>query len=200
MVRKPTGHCLHPDPPAPKGAVVKPWCIMLMLNVGLLTSGHFVMSSKFVIVRMLQRSLGCHPLGRFIVQHFRKQIQRLRVKGSAHCSAQGLWFPLWKDVTVIWERCDIGPRVFIGGPEKPEDLVELINLGISWEQSLLRGHFSKYAPNAPDVDCWAVMLVSQENLRCAVPKSDHFVRVCVKGHLERPCQSEICELDCLKIL
>ena len=127
MVRKPTGHCLHPDPPAPKGAVVKPWCIMLMLNVGpeseqgaskkqgidgqrsnwtsgpscnqkriptrhdfhiqcsmflrvgmektaqghiLLTSGHFVMSSKFVIVRMLQRSLGCHPLGRFIVQHF----------------------------------------------------------------------------------------------------------------------------------
>ena len=50
---------------------------------------------------------------------YRKQIQRLRVKGSAHCSAQGLWFPLWKDVTVIWERCDIGPRVFIGGPEKP---------------------------------------------------------------------------------
>ncbi len=77
----------------------------------------------------------------------------------------------------------------------PEDLEDLVNLGVAREQGLAGAHLGKDAADRPHVDAGGVLAAAEQNLRGAVPEGDDLVGVGAQGDAERAGQAEVGELE-----
>lgn len=83
----------------------------------------------------------------------------------------------------------------VGGGDAPEDLEDLVNLGITSEQRLARAHLGEDAADGPHIDAGGVLAATEQNLRGAVPQRDDLVGVCAERHTEGSREPEIRELE-----
>ena len=81
------------------------------------------------------------------------------------------------------------------GRNSPEDLEDLINLRVAWEQGLSCAHLGEDAADRPHVYSGRVLAASKENLGSAVPQSDDFVGVRTQGNAESTREAEVGELE-----
>ena len=51
----------------------------------------------------------------------------------------------------------------------PENLVDLVDLGVAREHRRLGDHFGEDGSHRPQVERWGVRFAAQEDLRCSVP-------------------------------
>jgi hypothetical protein len=96
--------------------------------------------------------------------------------------------------------------------DEPENLENLVNLGITREQRLAGAHLGKDAADRPHVDAGRVLPAAEQNLGGAVPQCDnlehvrlahltgtlvgqYLVGVCAEGHAKRAGQTKISELE-----
>lgn len=63
-----------------------------------------------------------------------------------------------------------------GSAGAPEDLEQLVDLRVPWEQRPLVHHLRKDAAHGPDVDGGRVVAGAQQDLRRAVPEGHHLHR------------------------
>lgn len=81
--------------------------------------------------------------------------------------------------------------------ELAEDLLnaeELVDLGLSGEESVTVRDFAHDTANRPNVDLLSI-LVTQEELGCPVPSRRDVVREVRAGLLELPCEAEIADFQ-----
>lgn len=94
--------------------------------------------------------------------------------------------------------------------DSPENLEDLVNLGVPGEERLPHRHFRKDTPDGPHVDRGAVVPRAKEDFRGPVPECDdlqgesvgkwedgrggkaYFVGVCSKGDTKGSSETEIC--------
>lgn len=79
--------------------------------------------------------------------------------------------------------------------EKAEDLEDLVDLRVAWEERFPSCHFGEDATDAPHVNTSAVLPAAEENLRRAIPESDDFVRVRAERDSECACEAEISDFE-----
>ena len=65
------------------------------------------------------------------------------------------------------------PDALVGGPQHLEDPADLVDLGLTGEEGALVEQLCEHAPRGPQVDGGAVLVRPQQELRGAVPESDH---------------------------
>jgi hypothetical protein len=59
----------------------------------------------------------------------------------------------------------------------PEDLENLVNFRVAWEEWLLGTHLCKDATHGPHVDAGRVLAASEQNFWCTIPQSDDLVDI-----------------------
>ena len=89
----------------------------------------------------------------------------------------------------------VGPVILVRGTEDLEDLEDLVDLRVAHEERSALDHLSEDAACGPEVDAKTVGLLSEENLRAAVPERDDLVGVRLNWQAERSGQSEVSQLD-----
>ena len=67
---------------------------------------------------------------------------------------QLLWLPLGKVCLVVGELRDPLPKGLVGCAEQPENLENLVNLRVAWEERVTSHHFRNDGANGPHVN-WA---------------------------------------------
>ena len=103
--------------------------------------------------------------------------------------------PLGETALEIGERGHAGPVCFGRSAEDAEDLEDLVNFGVAWEQRLAGGHLSEDAANGPHVDTSGVLATTEQNLGRAVPESDDFVSVGAERDTKSASQTKIGQLQ-----
>ena len=79
--------------------------------------------------------------------------------------------------------------------DAPEDLEDLVNLGVTSEQRLARAHLGKDTADGPHIDTGGVLAATEQDLWGAVPQRDDLVGVCAEGHTKGSREPEIRELE-----
>jgi hypothetical protein len=87
-----------------------------------------------------------------------------------------------------------GERLAGGEGRGPEDLEELIDLRVAREERSLGDHLSQDAAHAPEVGGKGIGAASKQDLRGAVPESDHLVGEGADGRDEGSREPEVSQL------
>lgn len=77
---------------------------------------------------------------------------------------------------VVRQASHAGPHLFGGGAQGAEDLKELVDLRVSWEQGTPGHHLSKDAAHRPHVHWAGVLALAEEDLRGTVPQRNNLER------------------------
>lgn len=77
----------------------------------------------------------------------------------------------------------------------PENLEDLVNLRITWEQRLAGAHLGKYAAHRPHVYTRGVLPTTQQDLRSTVPQRHNLVGVGPEGDSKGTGKTEIRQLE-----
>ena len=86
----------------------------------------------------------------------------------------------------------MGPRGTEEETNKPENVKQLLELGISGEQCLPSNHFSEDASHGPHVDGGGIVSGAKQNLRSSVPERDNFMSVALERNSESTAKAQIC--------
>lgn len=87
------------------------------------------------------------------------------------------------------------PDIFGRRTELPEDLEELVDLGIAREEWAFRDHLDEDRTDGPNIDRWGVRLAPEQDFRWTVPQRDDLMREGADGWAERTCQTEVGKLE-----
>jgi hypothetical protein len=157
--------------------------------------------TDFVEPRMLESLAGRDSVSRVIAEHLAEEINTVTVK-HRELGSEVLGFPLGEDVGVVLELADTRPEtVHVGGStEEFEDLEELTDFGVTTEEDLAASEFSHDATDRPQINSGAVVLLTKEDFRGAVPEGDDFVSVGVHGDLEGASKAEVSDLEGVVVL
>ena len=150
-------------------------------------------------VRVVDGLLCADASGRVVHQHAFQEVQAVLAEdldaiGVDHLIVL-LPLPLGEAALEIRERLDARPVSLGGSAQDAEDLEDLIDLGIAWEERLAGRHLGEDAADRPHVDASRVLTTTEKNLRCAVPESDDFVCVSAERDTECAGQTEIGQLE-----
>jgi hypothetical protein len=113
-------------------------------------------------------------------------------------------FQSWSDFTPGQTSSEGVPRILLmnemgtgksGESTGPEDLEELVNFRVTGKQWSLGEHLSDDAANAPHVHGQGICSTAKEDLRRAVPKSDHLVSEGADGWNESSRQTKVSQLQ-----
>jgi len=146
---------------------------------------------------MVERLLAHDPLLRIIAEH---PLEQVRPGGSPECLRGNAprdrsLRPLRKVGIVVRQPADPRPAPLRRGAPPLKNLEQLVDIGPSGEHGKPGGHLPEDAPHAPHVDVRAVAVVSEEQLRGAVPERHHLVGVGAVGEGEEARQAEIGEFE-----
>jgi hypothetical protein len=83
----------------------------------------------------------------------------------------------------------------LGKRDAPEDLEDLVNLGITSEQRLARAHLGEDAADGPHINTSRVLAATEQNLRRTVPQRDDLVGVSAERHTKGSRESKIPKLE-----
>mmetsp|Transcript_35968 Transcript_35968/g.80064 ORF Transcript_35968/g.80064 Transcript_35968/m.80064 type:complete len:318 (+) Transcript_35968:237-1190(+) len=156
---------------------------------------HFVQNLGDVVeVLMLQRCPRSDPMLWSIHQHPAEEVHTSTIQ-CWHQLQQVAWPPLWKCVLVVRKLRHSWPKIFIRGAHDLKNLVQLIDLRVSWEEGPVVDHFSKDAANGPHVHRCGVRLGAQENLRGSIPKRHHLMCVSPDGNTKCSSQTKVSKLQ-----
>lgn len=168
--------------------------------------------AAFVEVRMLAGLLGGDATSGIVDQHVLQQREAVVVEVVAEgdCLVAD---PFGERGLEVWEAClilDARPVDFGGSTKEPcyisrvtqagtrsllEDLEDLINLRISWEERLSRAHLCEDTPNRPHIHTSRVLTPSKQNLRRTIPESYDFVGIGSKRDSKSTSKTEISQLE-----
>jgi hypothetical protein len=76
-----------------------------------------------------------------------------------------------------------------------EDLENLINLRITWEERLSGAHLCKDTTNRPHVNTSGVLATTKQDLWGSIPQGDDLVSICAKGYTKGTRKTEISKLE-----
>lgn len=99
----------------------------------------------------------------------------------------------------VLELEGVRPVVFVGSSEHLEDFENLVNLAVTHEQGASLNHFSEDAPSRPQVYSKRVGLLTEQDLRAAVPKRDHFMSISLNWQSKSAGKSEVSQLNVLAL-
>lgn len=92
----------------------------------------------------------------------------------------------------IPQRRNPGPLLLSWGAQQPENMEQLLELGIPGEQRLPSNHFGEDASDGPDVDGGGVVSGTKQNLRSPVPERDDLMSVALERNSESTTKAQIC--------
>jgi hypothetical protein len=96
---------------------------------------------------------------------------------------------LHADIARVLEECFL---LFVGKwPERFLDEVELVDFGLAWEQRLAIGEFPENAPDCPEVNAFAIVVQSEEELWRTVPACRNIIRHVASFLGKHPCEPEV---------
>mmetsp|Transcript_359 Transcript_359/g.1242 ORF Transcript_359/g.1242 Transcript_359/m.1242 type:complete len:213 (-) Transcript_359:323-961(-) len=125
----------------------------------------------------------------------REQVERVVAKGGSR-PAERLARPAREDGLEVWQRRHARARFLSGGAKLAENLVELVDLGVSGEQGRSAGELGEDATGGPDVNDVEVVLCAEQELWSSVPQRDHLVGVeLLVGGLRGARQPKVSQLD-----
>src|SRR5690242_19283230 len=84
---------------------------------------------------------------------------------------------------------------FLTDNNVPEDLEDLVNLGIARKQRLARAHLGEDASHRPHVNSGRVLAATGQDFGCAVPESDNLVGVGAKRDTKGARETKVGQLQ-----
>ena len=103
--------------------------------------------------------------------------------------------PLREAALEVWEGCHTRPVCLSWSAKNAEDLEDLVDFGVAWEERLAGGHLGEDAANGPHVDTSRVLTTTEQNFGRAVPESDDLVSVSAERNTECAGQTKIGQLQ-----
>lgn len=103
--------------------------------------------------------------------------------------------PLREAALEVWEGCHTRPVGLSWSAKNAEDLEDLVDLGVAWEERFAGGHLGEDAANGPHVDTSGVLTTTEQNFWRAVPESDDLVSVSAERNTECAGQTKIGQLQ-----
>jgi len=103
--------------------------------------------------------------------------------------------PLREAALEVWEGRHTRPVGFGRSAENAEDLEDLVDLGVTWEERLAGSHLGEDAANGPHVDASGVLATTEQNFGRAVPEGNDFVGVSAERNTKSASQTEISQLQ-----
>lgn len=100
----------------------------------------------------------------------------------------------------IPQRSNSRPLLVGGCAEQPENMKQLLELGVSRKKGLASYHFREDATYGPDVDPGGVMGGSEEDLGSPVPESHDLVGVALERNGECTAKAKISDLEDAPVL
>jgi hypothetical protein len=150
-------------------------------------------------VRVVHRLLCADASSGVVHKHTLQQIQAVLAQDFDTVRVDHLVvllpLPLGETALEIREGCHTGPVCFGRSAENAEDLEDLVDLGVTWEQRLAGGHLGENAANGPHVDTSRVLATAEQDLGRAVPESDDFVSVGAERDTKSASQTKIGQLQ-----
>ncbi len=143
---------------------------------------------------MLHRHSAAYPLMWFEGDHALKDVKAIFVHVLS-VLAQRNALPLGESRFKVRQLQRSRPVLFVGCALDLEDLENLIDFRIAREERSPLRHLSHDAPYGPYIYRCRVLLLSEEDLRSAVPQRHNLVSVRLHWESESPCQAEICQFD-----
>jgi len=93
----------------------------------------------------------------------------------------------------------VGPIVFMRSSKDFENFENLVYLAITHKQGSSLNHLCEDAACRPQIYAQSVRLLSKQDLRAAVPQSDHFVSISLNWQSKSAGKSEVSQLDVLSL-
>ena len=150
-------------------------------------------------IRMVNRLFGADSAGRIVDQQEFQQVETRFAKNldavRIHHFLVGLALPLGEAGLEIGIAGDAGPFVLSWSAQHAKDLENLVNLAVSGEQRLARGHLGENAAHAPHVDSSTVLTSPEQDLRSAIPEGDDFMGVGAKRNTKSAGETKVRKLQ-----
>jgi hypothetical protein len=150
-------------------------------------------------VRVVYSLLRADASSGIVHQHALQQVQAVLAKNLDAVCVDHLVIllplPLREAALEVWEGGHTGPVCLGRGTENAEDLEDLVDLGVTWEERLAGSHLGEDAANGPHVDTSGVLATTKQNLRRAVPEGDDLVSVSTERNTEGASETKIGQLQ-----
>lgn len=156
-------------------------------------------TTAFGEVRVVYSLLCADTTSWVVHQHALQQIQAVLSKNLDAVCVDHLVIllplPLREAALEVWEGRHTRPVGFGRSAEDAEDLEDLVNLGVTWEEGLAGSHLGEDAADGPHVDTSGVLAATEQDFGRAVPESDDLVSVSAERNTESAGQTKIGQLE-----
>jgi len=142
------------------------WSRLLDLELGL--PGRIEVREVWV----LESILATDALVRLVSKELSEEVNAVGVEAGDD-AGHVLGGPRWESRLPVRKLGDIRPDSLGWGSTDAEDAVELVDLGVTWEEWLLGDELSENATDGPHVNADRVMLASEEDFRGTVPEGNN---------------------------
>mmetsp|Transcript_12514 Transcript_12514/g.24006 ORF Transcript_12514/g.24006 Transcript_12514/m.24006 type:complete len:289 (+) Transcript_12514:217-1083(+) len=144
---------------------------------------------------MVHGVLGGDAVLGIVFQKCFEQMQSIGIQVIGDSRGERSLEPLGESRIPIRQLRDTRPYVFAGGSQLTENLVELVNFGITREQRTLGDHLHENSSDSPNIDGRSIGLLSEQDFGRTVPERDNFVRQGTNRRAKRTRESKVRKLE-----